>query len=57
MEAIKQMEGGVVDNRPVYDMDTIKCFRCDHMGHFARNCPGLPRLEVPKDKGTADLNG
>ena len=43
------------NERIVYDMTQIRCFRCDQMGHFARNCPGLIQ-GVEKEKGTEDLN-
>ena len=44
-------------NGPVYDMSRIKCFRCDQMGHFVRNCPGLVARSETTEKKVSDLNG
>jgi hypothetical protein len=43
-------------NGPVYDMSRVKCFRCDQMGHFVRNCPELVVKSETKEKKVEDLN-
>ena len=47
-------EGPYGSRRP-FDIGRVKCFRCDKLGHFVRECPNLPnRGSVNKDK--KDLN-
>ena len=41
---------------PTYDLSKIKCFRCDQLGHFVRNCPELPKWEGVSGKVESDLN-
>jgi hypothetical protein len=49
-------ERGYGSQRVPFDVSRIKCFRCDKMGHFARECPELARREVGKPKVENGLN-
>jgi hypothetical protein len=42
--------------RAPFDMSKIKCFRCDRMGHFARECPDLPKRDNGLEKQERVLN-
>jgi hypothetical protein len=42
--------------RMPFDVSRIKCFRCDKMGHFARECPDLLKKEGERSKAGNDLN-
>ena len=48
-------EGDGAQQRTPFDIGKVRCYRCDKMGHYARNCPGLPRREGMRDDKRIDL--
>jgi hypothetical protein len=49
-------ERGYGGPRVPFDVSRIKCFRCDEMGHFARECPGLAKRDPGKMRVENGLN-
>lgn len=49
-------ERGYGNQRMPFDVSRIKCFRCDKMGHFARECPNLAKREMGKPTVENGLN-
>jgi hypothetical protein len=47
-------EGQFGPRRP-FDIGRVKCYRCDKMGHYVRDCPDLPKSGVNVGKKN-DLN-
>jgi hypothetical protein len=42
--------------RPPIDMERIKCFRCEQMGHYARNCPKLAEKVMAREASSDASN-
>ena len=49
-------ERGPVGGRTPFDISRVKCFRCDRMGHYVRDCPDLPKRGSVPYKGEVVLN-
>ena len=43
-------------SRRPFDVSRVKCFRCDKLGHFVRDCPDLPKRANAAEEKPA-LNG
>ena len=51
-----ETERNYVGERPPLDMERIKCFRCEQMGHYARNCPELAKIVMAREASNDNLN-
>jgi hypothetical protein len=49
-------ERGYGMSRAPFDVSRIKCFRCDKMGHYARECPDLVKRDTGRPKDGGGLN-
>jgi hypothetical protein len=49
-------EGGDRSSRPPFDISRVRCYRCDKLGHYVRDCPELRKKEVPAVATELPLN-
>jgi hypothetical protein len=50
-------EKGFNGTRMPFDISRIKCYRCDRMGHYVRDCPDLPKRQAGSSYKEGNLNG
>jgi hypothetical protein len=53
----KGPERGPNISRAPLDVSKVRCYRCDRLGHFVRNCPELPKRGPDGPRGNNGLNG
>ena len=51
------MEKNYEITRPMYDISRVRCYRCNQMGHYARDCTVQEMKHEVKEKEVVDLNG